>query len=64
MFHKLAELYDNDIDKLDAYVGGMLETTGDGPGELFTAIIRDQFKRLRDADRFWFENTNNGHVFR
>jgi dual oxidase len=62
MFHKLSELYDNDITKLDAYVGGMLETTGSGPGELFTAIIKDQFQRLRDADRFWFENTNNGSV--
>lgn len=40
------------------YVGGMLETQG-GPGPLFRAIIKEQFSRLRDADRFWFENTDN-----
>ena len=53
-------LYGDDISRLDAYVGGMLETDGHGPGELFSAIIRDQFIRLRDGDRFWFENTQNG----
>ena len=44
---------------LDLYVGGMLESFG-GPGPLFTKIIREQFERLRDADRFWFENQENG----
>ncbi|KAL1137627.1 hypothetical protein AAG570_009323 [Ranatra chinensis] len=56
---KLAEAYDNAIDNVDLYIGGMLESK-DGPGELFTAIILDQFTRLRDSDRFWFENTDNG----
>lgn len=37
----------------------MLESTGH-PGELFRAIIIDQFTRIRDADRFWFENEQNG----
>jgi len=80
MFHRLAELYGNNIDRLDAYVGGMLESTGHGPGELFSKVsvgiyrscqdhnlnihpsqvIFDQFIRLRDADRFWFENKQNG----
>jgi dual oxidase len=60
----LASYYNNDIDRLDAYVGGMLETNGDegGPGELFSKIIKDQFQRIRDADRFWFENKMNGYV--
>ena len=35
---------------IDLYVGGMLESYG-GPGPLFTKIIREQFERLRDADR-------------
>ena len=26
---------------------------------LFRRIIKDQFERIRDADRFWFENTEN-----
>ncbi|CAG9535166.1 unnamed protein product [Cercopithifilaria johnstoni] len=60
MFHELERLYSGDISKLDAYVGGMLETNAEGPGELFRAIILDQFLRLRDGDRFWFENTWNG----
>lgn len=37
----------------------MLESTGH-PGDLFRAIITDQFTRIRDADRFWFENDKNG----
>uniref|UniRef100_A0A915CXX0 Uncharacterized protein n=1 Tax=Ditylenchus dipsaci TaxID=166011 RepID=A0A915CXX0_9BILA len=61
MFNQLAELYGS-IDRLDAYVGGMLETNGSGPGELFTRIIFDQFLRLRDSDRFWFENKQNGFL--
>ncbi|KAE9420028.1 hypothetical protein Angca_005703, partial [Angiostrongylus cantonensis] len=57
MFDKLEALY-GDINYLDAYVGGMLEVNN-GPGELFKAIIKDQFERLRDSDRFWFENRQN-----
>ncbi|PIK44178.1 dual oxidase 1 precursor [Apostichopus japonicus] len=41
---------------LDIWPGGILETTSNGPGELFRSIILDQFIRIRDADRFWFEN--------
>ena len=52
-------MYDGDMMNLDLYVGGMLESYG-GPGPLFTKIIKDQFERLRDADRFWFENKENG----
>ncbi|XP_071952320.1 dual oxidase 1-like [Antedon mediterranea] len=48
------------IDNIDVWVGGLLETTSDGPGELFHHVILDQFLRIRDGDRFWFENINNG----
>lgn len=41
------------------FIGGMLESYG-SPGELFTVVILEQFKRIRDADRFWFENEDNG----
>lgn len=57
----LRSAYANRLDNIDAYVGGMLESTG-RPGELFSAVIKEQFMRLRDSDRFWFENENNGCV--
>ena len=47
------------MSNIDLYIGGMLESS-DGPGPLFRRIIRDQFERIRDADRFWFENSENG----
>lgn len=55
---KLKKAYGS-VDNIDLYIGGMLESK-DGPGELFTMIIMEQFIRLRDADRFWFENVDNG----
>ncbi|XP_010715457.1 dual oxidase 2 [Meleagris gallopavo] len=53
---EVAALYANNTARLELLPGGMLE--GDSP--LFSAIILDQFVRLRDGDRFWFENTRNG----
>lgn len=47
----------NDV---DLFVGGLIETTLDGPGPLFTEITLDQFRRIRDGDRFWYENRDNG----
>lgn len=55
---RLKETYGG-VDNIDTYIGGMLESK-DGPGELFTTIIIEQITRLRDSDRFWFENTENG----
>ena len=54
LFSTLSSLYGS-LSDIDLYVGGMLESV-DGPGPLFTKIIKEQFQRLRDADRFWFEN--------
>ncbi|XP_007424741.1 dual oxidase 2 [Python bivittatus] len=51
-----ANLYGNNPDHLELLLGGMLEEDE----TLFRAIIEDQFVRLRDGDRFWFENTKNG----
>ncbi|GLH03578.1 Dual oxidase [Gryllus bimaculatus] len=59
LVRNLAAAYNNRLDNVDVYIGGMLESR-DGPGELFTAIIKEQFSRIRDADRFWFENAENG----
>ncbi|KAJ8252397.1 hypothetical protein COCON_G00217090 [Conger conger] len=59
LFQDLAALYGNDISKLELFPGGLLESWG-GPGPLFSSIILDQFQRIRNADRFWFENIQNG----
>ncbi len=47
------------VDKIDAWVGGLAEKhrPGSSVGELFSRILVDQFTRLRDGDRFWYQNT-------
>ncbi|XP_076646950.1 dual oxidase 2-like isoform X2 [Halictus rubicundus] len=52
------ELHNFSFDNVDTWVGGILETVN-GPGELFQAIIIDQFQRIRAGDRFWYKNINN-----
>ncbi|MEM7206132.1 MAG: peroxidase family protein [Planctomycetota bacterium] len=45
-------------DDIDLWVGGLAEDRASGSmvGELFLAILRDQFVRLRDGDRYWYQN--------
>ncbi|XP_036004367.1 dual oxidase 1 [Fundulus heteroclitus] len=59
LLRDVAELYGGDISKLELFPGGLLESN-DGPGPVFSAIILDQFERIRNGDRFWFENKQNG----
>lgn len=56
---KIASAYP-DIDDMDLWVVGLTEdkVTGSVLGETFHTIIREQFIRLRDGDRFWYENDN------
>nr|XP_020029096.1 dual oxidase 2 isoform X1 [Castor canadensis] len=54
-----AALYDQDLSRLELLLGGLLESHGD-PGPLFSNIVLNQFVRLRDGDRYWFENVRNG----
>lgn len=54
-----AALYSQDLSRLELLPGGLLESHGD-PGPLFSTIVLDQFVRLRDGDRYWFENSRNG----
>ena len=44
---------------VDAWTGGISEPHIEGTnlGETFTAVFVDQFSRLRDGDRFYFENS-------
>ncbi len=44
------------IDDVDLWVGGLAEAHVRGAlvGETFFTILKDQFERLRDGDRFWY----------
>ena len=55
---ELRDLYGATPDGLDPFLGALLERPKDGSivGELNWSIITDQFTRLRDGDRFWYEN--------
>jgi hypothetical protein len=54
---KLAQLY-GDVDDIDPFVGALSEDhlPGASVGPLTAAVINEQFRRLRDGDRFWYEN--------
>jgi hypothetical protein len=46
------------VDLIDPFVGGLAEdpVVGSNFGELFQTILADQFTRVRDGDRFWYQN--------
>lgn len=46
------------VDSIDLWVGGLAEKhlPGSSLGATFTRIIVDQFTRLRDGDRYWYQN--------
>ncbi|MEL7538240.1 MAG: peroxidase family protein [Pseudomonadota bacterium] len=55
---RLAAIYPT-VDNMDAWVGGLAEdpVAGSMLGETFHTIVRRQFLRLRDGDRFWYERS-------
>lgn len=61
LLRDVADLYNGDVSKLELFPGGLLESLS-GPGPVFSAIILDQFERIRNGDRFWFENRQNGYA--
>ena len=56
MQDKLASVY-ADCDSIDPWVGMLCEPPVSGAmvGETLRAVLVDQFVRLRDGDRFWYE---------
>ena len=54
----LKSAYDNDISKMDPWVGMLVErhVRGSMVGKTLQKVLTDQFERLRDGDRFWYEN--------
>ncbi len=57
----LTEVYDS-VDDVDAWVGGLAEdhAGNSNVGELFTTVLVDQFTRIRDGDRLWYQNQFSG----
>ncbi|XP_037077762.1 peroxidasin homolog [Pollicipes pollicipes] len=53
---ELRQLYGHP-DNVDLWIGGMLEEHAPGAkmGPTFVCLLADQFRRLRDGDRFWYE---------
>ena len=58
---KLKQLYGS-VDNVDLWVGVLAEAhaPGGSVGSTDRAILLDQFTRLRDGDRFWYQRTMTG----
>ena len=54
----LRDLYGNRMDLVDLFAAGIAESheIGKAVGRTFGCIIADQFERMRDGDRFYYEN--------
>ncbi|MBI3862694.1 MAG: peroxidase [Planctomycetia bacterium] len=59
--NQLKALYGN-VNNIDLWVGALAEdhVRGSSVGPLVQKVIADQFQRLRDGDRFWFERQFSG----
>ena len=61
---RLASVY-RSVDDIDLYVGGLIERhlPGSMLGPVFSCIISDQFARLKEGDRFFYEHGGQPHSF-
>jgi hypothetical protein len=62
---RLRQLYGS-VDNIDAWVGALAEdhVPGSSTGPLIRAVLIDQFERLRDGDRFWYQRVFSGQELR
>ena len=60
--NQLRTLYGN-VNNIDAWVGELAEdhVPGSSVGPLVQRMIMEQFTRLRDGDRFWYQRTFSGN---
>ncbi len=61
---RMASLYKS-VDDIDLYVGGLVEKHLPGSllGPVFSCIIADQFARLKEGDRFFYEHGGHPNSF-
>jgi len=54
-----------DVDDIDLFIGGLSELSAPGAivGPTFRCIIGDQFKRLQEGDRFFYDSADNPGKF-
>ncbi len=62
---QLKQLYGS-VDNVELFVGGIVEdhVRGSSLGATFQAIIANQFERIRDGDRLWYQNIFSGAQLR
>ncbi len=62
---KLQQLYGS-VDNIDLWIGILAEDPAPGAsiGSTGQKIIADQFRRMRDGDRFWYQNEFSGDLLR
>lgn len=62
---KLQQLYGS-VDNIDLWIGILAEdpVPGASIGPTGQKIIADQFRRMRDGDRFWYQNEFSGDLLR
>lgn len=65
IWQQLENIY-GDVELVDVWVGGLAEPhlRNAMVGETIFTILRDQFLRLRDGDRFWYQNHLDGELQR
>lgn len=62
--NRLSKVY-RSVDDIDLYIGGLVERhlPGSMLGPVFSCIIADQFARLKEGDRFFYEHGGHPHSF-